>query len=552
MKRPFPWESSYPSTVRWDVPLAPSTLPALLAGTVARHGARNAIEFRDRWIRYDALGSAVDRIAAAFLRAGLGPGHSIGLYLPNTPDHPIALFAAAKAGARAVLLSPLDGERALAHKLADSEARTLVTTNFASLLPTAIKLLDSGVIDRVIVGDDAAWGESPIPLAAIPDRHDVIRLASFVAEGEPPAAWPAVAPDQIALLQYTGGTTGQPKGAILTHANLTYAAAMIDAWLIPQGLSRPGQDRMICALPLFHIYALTAILLRYVAHGSEILLRVRFDPESVLRDIEVNHATSFCGVPTMWIALVNLPGIERRNLASLRYCASGGAPLPVDVAQRCNRLLGRRLVGGWGMTETSPAGTTGPSYGPDKPGAIGVPLPGVEMGVVSLADPRRALPPGEVGELRIKGPNVTRGYWKRPDETAASFVDGHFLTGDIGRMDADGYFFLVDRKKDMIISSGFNVYPTAIEQALYEHPDIEEAVVIGVPDPYRGEAAKAFVRLRQGSAPLTLEALRDFLRDKLGKHELPTALALRDSLPRTAVGKLSRLALREEERAGRA
>jgi long-chain acyl-CoA synthetase len=545
------WERSYPPGVRWDTPVAPSTLPAMFADAIARHGRRSAIEFRDRAIGFDRLGVEVERTAAAFLRAGLGPDTSIAFYLPNTPYHPIALFAAAKAGARGVLLSPLDSERTLAQKLKDSEARTLVTTNFASMMPMAMKLLDAGAIDRVIVGDDAVWGESPIPLLPIPNRHDVISLTSFVAEGGPPVSWPAVMPDQIALLQYTGGTTGLPKGAMLTHANLTVAVAMYDTWLIGQGMSRPGQDRIICALPLFHIYALTTILLRHIKNGNAILLHVKFDAEAVLRDIEARQATSFCGVPTMWIALSSVPGVEHRNLTSLRYCASGGAPLPIEVAERCERLFGRRMVGGWGMTETAPAGTHLPGSGPRKPGTIGVPLPGIAMDVVSLADPRRVLPPGEIGEIRIKGPNVTAGYWKRPEETAAAFVDGFFLTGDVGKMDEDGYFFLVDRKKDMIISGGFNVYPAVIEQAIYEHPDVEEAVVIGVPDDYRGEAAKAFVKLRQGAAALTLEALRDFLKDKLGKHELPAALELREALPRTPVGKLSRLDLRAEERARR-
>jgi long-chain acyl-CoA synthetase len=458
------------------------------------------------------------------------------------------LFAAAKSGARAVLLSPLDSERALTHKLKDSEARTLVTTNFASLMPMALKLLDDGVIDRLIVGDDAAFGSGPVPLVPIPNRHDVISLASFMAEGPLPSSWPAVAPEDIALLQYTGGTTGTPKGAILTHANLTMAVDIYDAFLIPQGLSIPGKDRIICVLPLFHIYALTTILLRHIRNGNEILLLVRFDVDSVLRCIEEKRATSLSGVPTMWIALSSAPGIEKRDFSSLRNCTSGGAPMPIEVAERCKRIFGRRLTGGWGMTETSPAGTHLPATGPEKPGTIGVPLPGIEMGVVSLTDPRQALAPGEIGEIRIKGPNVTQGYWKRPDEGKTAFADGYFLTGDVGHMDADGFFFLVDRKKDMIISGGFNVYPQIIEQAVYEHPDIEEAIVIGVPDAYRGEAAKAFVKLRAGSAPLTLERLQAFLKDKVGKHEMPTALEIRDALPRTPVGKLSRLELREEER----
>jgi long-chain acyl-CoA synthetase len=277
------------------------------------------------------------------------------------------------------------------------------------------------------------------------------------------------------------------------------------------------------------------------------LLRLRFDVETTLRDIEQKRATAFPGVPTMWIALAHHPGIETRDLSSLRYCGSGGAPLPIEVAQRFERLTGHRLGGGWGMTETSPAGTSLPVDGPAKPGSIGLPLPGIEMDIVSLDDPRRRLPAGEVGEIRVKGPNVTRGYWNRPEETAAAFVDGYLLTGDVGSMDEEGYFTIVDRKKDMIISGGFNVYPQMIEQAIYEHPQVEEVAVIGIPDDYRGEAAKAFVKLRPGAPGFTLDELRGFLADKLGRHEMPAALEIRDSLPRTAVGKLSKVDLRQEE-----
>jgi long-chain acyl-CoA synthetase len=262
----------------------------------------------------------------------------------------------------------------------------------------------------------------------------------------------------------------------------------------------------------------------------------------------VKRATGFPGVPTMWIALAAHPGIETRDFSSLRYCYSGGAPLPVEVAERFQRLTGFRIGGGWGMTETSPAGTNLPHDGPAKPGSMGMPLPGLVMQVVAVDDPHRLLPQGETGELRVKGQNVFQGYWRRPEETAAAFADGFFLTGDIGYMDADGYFFLVDRKKDMIISGGFNVYPQVVEQAIYEHPDVAEAIVIGVVDPYRGEAAKAFVMLRSGAAALTLDALRDFLADKVGRHEMPTQLEIRAALPRTAVGKLSKKELVEEER----
>ncbi len=548
---PFAWEKHYPPGLAWDAPVPLGTIPALFAQAVADYGERTALDFRDQPISYAALGRAADAMAAAFLRAGVRPQDAIALYLPNTPLHPIAFFGGLRAGAKIVHLSPLDAEREVAHKLRDSGARILVTTNFGYFLPNACKMLDAGLIDRVIVDEDASWGPSPIPPLALPDRPTVVSYRDFAAGRAPAAQWPVVTPDDIALLQYTGGTTGAPKGAILTHGNLTAAVAIYDAWFSGNGHIMQESDKLIAVLPLFHIYALTTILLRGLHSGVQILLHLRFDPESVLRDIEVKRATAFPGVPTMWIALDNYPGVEKRDFSSLRYCGSGGAPLPVETARNLNRRVGLTLRGGWGMTETSPAGTGFPEHEPVLLGSIGVPLPGIELGVVALDDPHRALPPGETGELRIRGPNVTRGYWNRPEETAASFADGYFLTGDIGYMDDDGYFFIVDRKKDMILCGGFNVYPQMIEQAIYEHPAVNEVLVIGVPDAYRGETAKAFVSLRANAEPFTLESLREFLRDKLGPHELPTALEFRAALPRTPVGKLSKVELREESRKAR-
>jgi len=250
----------------------------------------------------------------------------------------------------------------------------------------------------------------------------------------------------------------------------------------------------------------------------------------------------------MWIALVNTPGIEKRDFSSLRVVASGGAGIPVEVAEKFYKLSGHRMGGGWGMTETSPAGTILPRDCAHKPGSCGLPLPGIVMDVVALDDNRRVLAPGETGEIRIKGPNVTSGYFNAPEESTAAFVDGWFLTGDIGYMDEDGYFYIVDRKKDMLISGGFNVYPRAIEEAIYEHPAVAEVAVVGVPDAYRGEAAKAFIQLKPTARPFTLEDLRAFLADKLGRHELPAQLEFRDALPKTAVGKLSKKELIAEER----
>jgi len=414
-----------------------------------------------------------------------------------------------------------------------------------ALPATAQKLLEGGAVDRIVVGDEAAWGAadaSPVPC----DGKRIIAFADLLATA-PPEAWPRVAVDDVALIQYTGGTTGTPKGALLTHGNLTAAVASYDEWASGQDLYRPGEERALCVLPLFHIYALTTVLLRHIKAGNCILLRERFSVEGVLRDIEQKRATTFAGVPTMWIALAASPGLEKHDFSSLRVLGSGAAPLPVEVADRFERLTGKRLGGGWGMTETSPAGTNLPKDG-GKPGSIGLPLPGITIEIVALDDPHRVLAANEPGELRIKGPNVTAGYWNRPDETRAALVDGFLLTGDVGTMDEDGYIFLLDRKKDMIISGGFNVYPSMVEHAIYEHPAVEEAVVVGVPDPYRGEAAKAFVTLRAGAAPFTLEALRAFLADKLGRHELPAALEFRASLPKTPVGKISRKELAEEER----
>jgi long-chain acyl-CoA synthetase len=290
------------------------------------------------------------------------------------------------------------------------------------------------------------------------------------------------------------------------------------------------------------------VLLRGLQEGNELLLRPRFDVATTLNDIEVKRATAFPGVPTMWIALANTPDIDKRDFSSLRYVASGGASLPVEVAERFQKLTGQRLGGGWGMTETSPAGTAMPREWAGKAGSVGLPLPGILMDIVALDDPRRRLKPGVKGEIRIKGPNVAKGYWSAPEETAAAFVDGYLLTGDIGFMDEDGYLYLVDRKKDMIISGGFNVYPRTIEEAIYEHQSVAEVIVIGVPDPYRGEAAKAFVQLKAGAQPFTLDALRAFLADKLGRHEMPAHLEFRDTLPKTAVGKLSKKELIEAER----
>jgi len=539
-----PWEQHYPPHASWRLPLHPETLPHFLARAVAKWAARPAIEYRDRQISFTRLGELVDQMAAGFLAAGLGPGSTIALFLPNTPWHTVCFFAALKAGARLAHISPLDAPREIMFKLSDSGANAVVTTNLAGLAAGATRLAAAGAVARVLVGEDAEWGGAG---DAVEYSDKVINLAGMMTETLP-ATWPDIDPDDLALLQYTGGTTGMPKGAMLTHANMMAATNSYLGWR-DASVPPSGEQRVIGVLPMFHVYALGVVLLLNIADGNEILLRPRFDVKTTIEDIEKKRATSFPAVPTMLIALMSEPGVEDRDFSSLSMVGSGGAPMPTEVAERAERLFGQELRQGWGMTETAAIGTRVPPGVRVTPGLVGTPLPNVEMRIVALSDPTKPLPPGEIGEIAVRGPNVTSGYWNQPELSAQSFADGYFMTGDIGHMSADGMFTLVDRKKRMIISGGFNVYPAMIENSIYEHPDVEEVIVIGVPDQYRGEAAKAFLKMRADRPGLTIEDLRAFLADKVGRHELPTAVEIRESLPKSPVGKLLATQLAEEEKA---
>ena len=542
---PRPWEVMYPTHVGWRQPAPPGTLPDLLDRAAAQWGDRPAIEYRDRQVGFRKLADLVNHLAAGFVAAGYGPGSTIALFLPNTPWHSVCFFAALKAGARLVHLSPLDAPREIIFKLTDSAATVVITTNLGGLAAGAAKLAAAGVIGRLLVGEDAHWGGTTGDVVDYSER--IVKLDTLFAE-HLPAAWPAIRAEDLALLQYTGGTTGMPKGAMLTHANMLAATHSYLGWR-DQDEPASGTMRVIGVLPMFHVYALGVVLLLNIADGNEILLRPRFDIATTLHDIGIKRATSLPAVPTMLIALLNDPGAAQTDFSSLTMVGSGGAPLPTEVAGRIEQLVHHEIRTGWGMTETAAIGTRVPPGVPVTPGLIGVPLPNVDMRIVSLSDPHRVLPAGEVGEIAIRGPNVTSGYWNQPELSAQSFADGYFLTGDIGTMDARGLFTLVDRKKRMIISGGFNVYPAMIENSIYEHASVEEVIVIGVPDAYRGESAKAFIKQRAGTDPITLEELRAFLADRVGRHEMPTALEIRESLPRSPVGKLLAAQLTEEERA---
>lgn len=534
-ERPL-WQRHFPDVCDWDAPLEITTLPDLLAAGAAARGDAPALDFRGAKITYGALARDVERLAAGLSRLGVTRGENVALLLPNTPYHPLAFFAVTRLGARVVHISALDARREITHKLKATGAQRLITTNLPGFLPSALEQFDAGVVSEVLVGDDARWATGDTAPLPIPDRAGVRELSTLFSDAPLHAPHPST--DDIAVLQFTGGTTGLPKAAMLSHGNLTAAVSMYRLWRDGGRPLVPGTEKVIAVLPLFHIYALTTILLRHLRDGNEILLRQRFDVETLIADIETHRASQFSGVPTMWVALLNRPGVETVDFSALKSCVSGGAPLPFEVQAQIEALVGTQLNNGWGMTETAPAGSRVPVAVPRRPGLIGIPLAGLAMRVVAMEEPGRELSPGEVGEIAIRGPNVFKGYLGDEAGTEDAFRDGWFLTGDIGRMDEEGLFEIVDRRKNMIISSGFNVYPAAVENAVYEHPAVEEVIVIGVPDAYRGQSAKAFIKLKAGAAPFTLEDLTRFLADRLGRHEMPRALEFRDALPRSPVGKL--------------
>jgi len=557
-----PWIKSYPAGVRWDIDIPPIAVPQILDDAVARWPDRPALEFMGKRITYRELGSLVDRAARGLQQQGVGPGIHVGLYLPNTPHYVIAFFGVLKAGGTVVNYSPLDAARVLEHKIADSRTDLLVTLDLAALYPQMAAMLGTTRLRKLVVGSLAEMTPAPDAVRAqmkagkqlseVPqdERHtSFARLLDNDGRFVPhPIADPAEA---IAVLQYTGGTTGLPKGAMLTHGNLTAACAQ--AWETVNGLLEEGGERILAVLPPFHIYALQVNMLFGIRGAAEIILHARFDLDAVARDLTTKKVTIFPGVPTMFTALINHPGVDKLDLSSLKYCGSGGAPLPLEVAQRFRQLTGCNLSEGWGMTETSPTGTFTPVNGMRKAGSCGMPMPGVVIRMLDLDDPTKYVPIGQRGELCIGGRNVMKGYWNNDEATAAvTTFDGLLRTGDVATMDEDGFVFIVDRTKDMLLCSGYNVYPRTIEEAIYEHPAVAEVSVIGIHDEYRGQSPKAFIKLKDTAPPFTLVDLQAFLKERLGKHEMVQAMEIRAELPKTPVGKLSKKELYDEEAKKRA
>jgi long-chain acyl-CoA synthetase len=555
------WEHAYPRGIAWRQDFVPRAIPTLLDDAAKKFPGNVLFDFMGKKTTYRDIADMVDRAAKGFQKLGVGPGVHVGLFLPNVPHYAIAFFGVLKAGGRVVNYSPLDAERELRHKVDDSQTQIMVTLGLNALYPKIAPLLGTTRLRTIVVGQ--LQEALPFPknllfplvkraeIANVPANSGHVSFKDLLANDGRYTPHPVKDPvEEVAVLQYTGGTTGSPKGAMLTHANLTAAVDMYTLWTYggENPLGKPGHERTLAVLPMFHIYALTVILLTGVANGCEIILHPRFELDAVLNDIHKKKPTGMPGVPTMYMAIANHPRIKDFDLSSLKYCASGGAPLPVDVQTKFEALTGAKLREGWGMTETSPAGTATPIEGGGKKGSCGVPLPNVIIEVVDVEDPLKVLAIGQKGEICIRGPNIMKGYWNKPEATAEAFAGGRFHTGDVGYMDEDGFVFLVDRKKDMILSGGFNVYPRNIEDAIYEHPAVSEVTVIGIPDDYRGQSAKAFIKLKSGATSFTFEELKDFLKDKVGKHEMPAAIEIRDALPKTMIGKLSKKELVEEER----
>lgn len=554
----YPWSKSYPKDVDWHARIPTGPLHSLLDDAVKRHGARAAIDFLGRCLSYSELGGLADRAAKGLQALGVGKGTKVCLMLPNCPAYVIGYFGILKAGGVVVNVNPLNAEAEIRAQVEDSDADILITLDLAPVFTKAQKLLGTSRLKRIVVCRFAE--QLPMlkgtlfkllkrkMLAAIPREERLVDWGGLLANDGRYAPHACAPETDIALLQYTGGTTGLPKSAMLTHANV-YANAHQALLYFPQ--TRHGQEIMVGVLPFFHVFAMTTCMNFSLLCGATMLLLPRFELELLLKTIEKKRPTFLCAVPTIYIAINNHKEViaGKRDLSSLRVCISGGAAIPVEVMNTFEKLTGRQIVEGYGLSESSPVAIVNPSTGARRPGSLGLPVSGTIVEITSIDEPSRVLPQGERGEICLRGPQVMLGYWKRSEESERTLADGRLHTGDVGYIDADGFVFLIDRLKDIILCGGYNVYPRHVEEAIYQHPAVAEVTVIGIPDPYRQQSPKAFVRLREGQS-LTAQALTDFLKDKLSPIEMPREIEFREQLPKTLIGKLSKKELVAEE-AGR-
>ncbi|MEM8586521.1 MAG: long-chain fatty acid--CoA ligase [Pseudomonadota bacterium] len=547
------WEPTYPDGIDWRAPIDRYPLNRVMDEAAAQFADRPCADFMDKVWTYGQIGDLVDRFAAGLQALGVVKGKRVGLFLPNCPYYPIAYFAILKCGGIVVNFNPLYAEREIRHQIDDSGIELMVTLDLKVLHDKLLPVLGSTSLKRLIICPMAKllpWPKSwlfPIAkrndIAAIPRDESHVRFATVTSHGAKPSPV-EVGIDDLAVLQYTGGTTGVPKGAMLSHGNLSANVSQCKLWF--QG-AKPGREVMLGVLPFFHVFAMTVVMNMAVRMGASIIMLPRFELPALIKAIDRKKPTLFPAVPTIYTAINHYHGLDKVDLSSLAMCFSGGAPLPMEVKQHFEELTGCSLVEGYGLSETAPVTNGNPLFGVNKAGSIGPPVPGTVVKIISLEDRETEVPQGERGEVCISGPQVMSGYWNNEEETDHALVDGLLHTGDVGYLDEDGYVFIVDRIKDLIVCSGFNVYPRNVEEAIYEHGAIQECIVAGVPDEYRGQTVKAYIRLKDGTS-LNKAELLAFLKDKLSPIEMPKHVEFRKQpQPKTLIGKLDRKAIVEEE-----
>jgi long-chain acyl-CoA synthetase len=546
----YAWLRTYPKDIDWHQEVPVTSVYSLLEQSESRFPHHIALDFKGKCYSYKELGDKVRSFAAGLQSLGVVKGTKVGLFLPNCPQYVIAYYAILKAGGIVVNYNPLYSCIELEHQLRDSETEIMITLDIALLYPKLQPFIGKHHLRHVIVGN--LMSVLPAAKSLLYRWLKASERSAIAADAQHSRfmdvlAHPAITsiPDidvheDIAVLQYTGGTTGTPKGVMLTHANVTANTAMCARWF---NQARAGEETLLGVLPFFHVFAMTVIMNFGISIGARIIMHPRFDMKALLHDIQHKKPTLMPGVPSMFTAICNMPTVADYNLTSLKMCISGGAGLPVEIKQRFERVTGCKLVEGYGLSESSPVVSCNPLYGENKAGSIGIPFPNTILEIVDKNDGMASMPQGEIGEITITGPQVMRGYWKNEEETRAIFKHGKLYTGDIGYMDAEGYFFIVDRKKEMILTNGYNIYPRHIEEVLYTHPDVLECAVIGIPNAARGEVPKAFIVLKEG-AEANEPAMREFLKNSLAAYSIPSEIVFIDALPKSMIGKILKKELR--------
>lgn len=539
--------SHYDQGVPESIHCPESTVYQLLEEAVEANPSGTATLFAGTGTSYRKLGATVDRFASVLSGLGVKKGDRVALVLPNIPAYPIAHFAVLKLGGILVPTNPLYVERELASQLNNSRAETVVILD--QLYPRLSKVRDETSVKRVILTGvkdflpmvlGILYGLKNRSSVRADEAKGIYTYRNLMKQPFKSVSAEPVSPEETAIFLYTGGTTGVSKGAVLTHQNLVVNVHQTRSWLWSMQL---GQEVLLCALPFFHSYGMTTGLHLAVVSHSTMLLVPRFELVDVVKQIKKHRPTIFCGVPSLYNAVSRYSKVSSSDVSSIRLCISGGAALPADIQQRFEALTGGKLVEGYGLSETSPVALVNPTHGHRKSGTIGVPVPGTEAKVVD-PETRATLAPGQVGELAIKGPQVMKEYWQMPEETAQVLQDGWLYTGDMAVMDEEGFFSIVDRKKDMIISAGMNIYPREVEEVLHHHPKIVEAAVVGIPSKVREETVKAFVVLEEGQE-LTQQELVQFCADKLSKYKIPKRVEFVEELPKSALGKVLKRVLKE-------